>query len=69
MKRLTLLCPSSALLIAVLFMVALSHPSPSYAYHQCQYTYEALLDTDNNTHRAGMWELFKGLSPHILFTE
>jgi hypothetical protein len=59
--------PSIALLIAVMFLIAFSHPANSYAYNQCNYTYEALLDTDNNVNTGGDVGVVQGTeSPHLI---
>ena len=59
--------PSIALLIAVILLSAFSHPVNSYAYNQCNYVYEALLDTDNNVNTGGDVGVVQGTeSPHFI---
>ena len=67
MKKPNLSFSSIVLLIAVIFLVAFYHPPISYAYNQCNYTYEALLDTDNNSHTGGDVGVVQGTeSPHFI---
>jgi len=48
MGRVKTLIVSVALIFGVMFLSVFSHTTDSWAYDQCYYIYEALLDTDNN---------------------
>ena len=67
MKIFSLSSSSIALLIAVILLSVFSHPVNSYAYNQCNYIYEALLDTDNNVNTGGDVSVVQGTeSPHFI---
>jgi hypothetical protein len=58
---------SITLLIMGTCLIVFSYATNSYAYEQCNYTYEALLDTDNNSNTGGDVGVVQGTeSPHFI---
>ncbi len=65
MKRINPSFPFITLIVSVMLLISFSFVTNSYAYKQCFYTYEALLDTDNNTSTGGDVGVVQGTEdPH-----